>query len=57
MINVSDKTTGEVYAQFNTVAEVKDWINKNCDFSRVDDDIFMCKGYYYGNEIEIWMGC
>jgi hypothetical protein len=55
MINVSDKITGEVYAKFNTATETKGWIDKNCDFDRTNENIFMWKCFYYGNEIEIWM--
>ena len=55
MINISDKTTGEVYAKFNTDAEAKSWIDKNCDFDwDANKEISKWKYLYYGNEIEIW---
>lgn len=56
MINISDKVTGEVYAKFNSDAEAKSWIDKNCDFDwDANKEISKWKYLYYGNEIEIWM--
>ena len=54
MINILNKTTGEVFESFDIANEAKDWVNNNCYFDWViEDGILKWECYYFIDEIEI----